>query len=606
MKNIDFSPELAVNHLNREVWGKVNRLHIKKAISEFAHELLISPELHHKKGDVGHYVLRADHGYVEYRFKAQKLHLDHWHIDETSIEKFDNGAAVALDSLKFILEFRDSLGIPAEMLPTYMEEITSTLYGAAYMHTKEQLSSDELVEADYQDIEHAMMAGHPCFVANNGRIGFDASDYQVYAPEAGAPVKLIWVAAHKSRAAYAGIEKLPYENLLAQELDHNTINQFNAVLNEKGLDKADYFFIPVHPWQWFNKLANIFAADIAADLLVCLGYAPDEYLAQQSIRTFYNISNPEKFYTKTALSILNMGFMRGLSPYYMSSTPAIMEWVTEQLGSDVYLIEKGFTMLGEVASVGYRNHYYEELGRSLAYNKMLSALWRESPASVLQPGQKLMTMAALLHVDVEGAALVPALIRSSGLAIDDWLAKYLDCYMSPLLHCFYEYDMVFMPHGENLILILENNVPVKAIMKDITEEVVILNPDVELPEKAKRLYAPTPEDVKLLSIFTDVFDCFFRFLSAILVEQAKYDEERFWHLVAQCIQNYQDSHPHLNDKFDQYDLFAPEFTRSCLNRLQLRNNQQMVDLANPSNNLQFFGTLKNPVAAYKRVRAEAV
>jgi hypothetical protein len=38
---------------------------------------------------------------------------------------------------------------------------------------------------------------------------------------------------------------------------------------------------------------------------------------------------------------------------------------------------------------------------------------------------------------------------------------------------------------------------------------------------------------------------------------------------------------------------------SCLNRLQLRNNQQMVDLTDPAGNLQFAGTLRNPVAAFR-------
>lgn len=27
------------------------------------------------------------------------------------------------------------------------------------------------------------------------------------------------------------------------------------------------------------------------------------------------------------MSVLNMGFMRGLSPYYMKATPAINQWV---------------------------------------------------------------------------------------------------------------------------------------------------------------------------------------------------------------------------------------------------------------------------------------
>ena len=57
-----------------------------------------------------------------------------------------------------------------------------------------------------------------------------------------------------------------------------------------GLQAADYYFIPIHPWQWFNKLAQLFAEDITERKLVFLGYGPDQYIPQQSIRTFYNIS----------------------------------------------------------------------------------------------------------------------------------------------------------------------------------------------------------------------------------------------------------------------------------------------------------------------------
>src|SRR5690606_40618397 len=59
---------------------------------------------------------------------------------------------------------------------------------------------------------------------------------------------------------------------------------------------------------------------------------------------------------------------------------------------------------------------------------------------------------------------------------------------------------------------------------------------------------------------------------------------------------YQASVPELADRFAQYDLFAPEFALSCLNRLQLRDNRQMVDLADPSAALQLVGTLQNPLA----------
>jgi siderophore synthetase component len=598
--SIESSPEQAAAHLQPELWARVNTLHIRKAISEFAHELLIQPELQRTTDGWGHYLLATDQPNVEYRFRARILGLDHWWIDADSIAKFDHHNRVPLDSLSFIIEFSERLGIGAAMLPTYMEEITSTLYGSAYKHAKQGLSAAELTRADYQDVEHAMMEGHPSFVANNGRIGFDAIDYRAYAPEAASPVSLVWLAAHKSRATFASIKGLDYHDLLRQELEPAVLESFNRTLEQQGLDPDSYIFLPVHPWQWYNKLAVIFAPDLASRNLVCLGPSRDLYLPQQSIRTFFNISHPQRRYVKSALSILNMGFMRGLSPYYMRTTPEINEWIYGLIERDDYLRENGFTILREVATVGYRNLYYETAVKAdSAYKKMLATLWRESPVPQLRPGQRLMTMAALLHIDRDGTALLPELIRSSGAPTDLWLQRYLNCYLSPLIHCFYAYDLVFMPHGENLILVLENNVPVRAIMKDIAEEAGIMNTEVVLPPNVQRLSVSVPEELKILSIFTDVFDCIFRYLAHVLVEHLNYSEDQFWELVAGCIHEYQRTHPEYREKFERYDLFAPEFTRSCLNRLQLSNNQQMIDLADPAKNLKFAGTLKNPMARFK-------
>lgn len=598
-QSIDISAADAVAHLQPSTWLKVNRLHVRKIISEFAHELLITPVLVTTEAGWGHYKLSPSEG-IDYRFRAQVLSLDHWHIDTESIEKYVNGAPAPLDSVHFITEFSEQLGFDPVLLPTYLEEIISTLYGSAYMHTYNIATAAELTEADYQDIEHAMMAGHPCFVANNGRIGYDTVDYRKYAPEAATPFPVIWLAGHKSRTVFTGIDTLKYEEVLQQELDAATIDTFHGVLKNKGLQPDDYYLMPIHPWQWYNKLASIFAPDIAADNLVCLGYGQDQYLPQQSVRTLFNVTTPERFYVKSALSILNMGFMRGLSPYYMRTTPGINEWVSSIIEGDAYLQQKGFTMLKEAATMGYTNHYFETAikGES-AYKKMLATLWRESPVSKLQPGQRLMTMAALLHVDAHGQAMLPALIRASGLDITTWLQQYMDCYLGPLLHCFYYYDLRFMPHGENVILILENNVPVKAIMKDIAEEVAVVNSELDLPENVKRIVIPVPEELKILSIFTQIFDCFFRFVSHILVEHAGYPEEQFWALAAGCIQRYQQLHPELAEKFKRSDLFADEIIRTCLNRLQIRNNQRMIEPDNPFKSQQFAGTFKNPLAAFK-------
>ncbi len=593
------SPQQSIAHLQPEVWAKVNTLFIKKAICEFAHELLLKPEIIHAlENGWCTYSLITDTDAISYQFIAKPMQLNHLWIKEGSITKFENGETVALDGVLFIKECRQQLGIAATHLPVYLEEIISTLYGSAFKFLKGNPTATALVHADFQTIEQTMTEGHPGFVANNGRIGFDSSDYRAYAPEAGNTFSILWLAGHKSKTVYAATEALAYETLLAQELDAVTIASFTTVIEDRGFNAEDYYFIPMHPWQWFNKLAAIFSPEIAKGNLICLGYGPDQYVAQQSIRTLFNSSNPQKMYTKTALSILNMGFMRGLPLYYLGTAPKMAVWLAEVLYADPYIQKTGFKMLGEVASVSYVNPYFEEFGVHNDYNKMLASLWRESPYTYLKEGQQLMTMAAFLHIDHHGEALLPAIIKQSGLDTAAWLQQYLQAYLSPLLHCFYHFDLVFMPHGENIIMVLENHVPVHVFLKDITEEACILNPDVVLPEELKRMYAPVPEDVKLLSIFTDIFDGFFRYMAHILEAHADVPEATFWQCVANTIIEYQDLYPEKEAKFKQYDLFAAAFKLSCLNRLQLANHKQMIDLDDPVALLQFAGILENPIAAY--------
>ncbi|TPN86863.1 GNAT family N-acetyltransferase [Aquimarina algicola] len=585
-------------HLSPEIWKKVNLALVRKAISEFAHERVFIPQKIEKEKASNTYVLISDTSDITYEFNATKRALDHWDIDEQTIVKKKIEIIQPIEALTFIVEFKNTLGIPEDLLAVYLEEITSTLSGAAYKYANQQFSAQELIHTSFQMIEHAMTEGHPCFVANNGRIGFDSEDYMKYAPEANHPFTIIWLAGHNSKTTFTSTKQFGYKPLMRKEIGISSIAKFNTKLQALGLDIEDYTFIPVHPWQWNNKIQHVFAADIANQNLVFLGESEDHYSAQQSIRTLYNCSNPEKMYTKTALSILNMGFVRGLSPYYMKSTPHITNWITKLLENDPYLKSTGFTMLGEVATVGFQNTYYEVLGKTNAHNKMLSALWRESPHNKIEAHQNLMTMAAFLHIDNQGNSFLAALINASGNDTLTWVRRYLHAYLSPLLHCFYKHELVFMPHGENIIMVMEDHTPVHILMKDITEEVIVFNKE-KLFGEAERLYTKTSDEMKVLTIFTDVFDCFFRFMSSILEKHSGFEEDHFWQLVAECILIYQSEHPEFQEKYDKYDLFIPEFDRCCLNRLQLRNTKQMLNLGDPIESLILDGMLQNPIARFK-------
>ncbi|MGW5558937.1 IucA/IucC family protein [Micromonospora sp. NPDC003944] len=598
------APGDPVGHLTPQRWARANRLLVRKALAEFTHERLLTPNAVAGPDDRQWYEVRSDDGTVTYRFVARVLALAHWQIDADSITRHRDGESLAPDAVDLVVELRDTLGLSARVLPVYLEEITSTLAGTAYKLAQAAPSAAELAEADFQTIETSMTEGHPCFVANNGRLGFGVDEYHRYAPEAAAPVRLEWLAAHRDHSTFSSAADLDYDALIESELDDGTRARFAATMADLGLDLADYHLIPAHPWQWWNKLAVTFAGELAARRLVHLGPGPDVYLAQQSIRTFFNVSEPGRHYVKTALSVLNMGFMRGLSAAYMAATPAINDWLADLIASDEVLTGTGLTVIRERAAVGYRHRQYEAATeRTSPYRKMLAALWRESPVPDLAAGQRLSTMAALLHVDDEGGSLAAALIARSGRTPEVWLRRYLDAYLTPLLHSFYAHDLAFMPHGENVILVLDESDTVqRVIFKDIAEEIAVMSDEVELPAAVERIRVEVPDDTKLLSIFTDVVDCFLRHLNAVLVEAGVLAEDDFWRTVAACAADYFDRVPHLAERVRHYDLFAPEFTLSCLNRLQLRDNQQMIDLADPSAALQFVGTLTNPLAAHAPAR----
>ncbi|MFE5113726.1 IucA/IucC family protein [Streptomyces sp. NPDC056663] len=585
----------AVAHLTPAHWATANRQLVRKALAEFAHERLLTPE---PLGD-DRYAVRSDDTATEYRFGARRFALDHWQVDAASVTRHRHGQELPLEALEFFIELRETLGLSAEILPVYLEEISSTLAGTAYKLTKEPVTSAELVAAGFQAIETGMTEGHPCFVANNGRLGFGVDEYRAYAPEAASGIRLIWLAARRDRATFTAGAGLDYSTLIDGELGEETRARFAATMTGLGLDLDDYLLIPVHPWQWWNKLAVTFAGELAQRHLVCLGEGDDSYLAQQSIRTFFNTSNPDKHYVKTALSVLNMGFMRGLSAAYMEATPAINDWLAGLIERDEVLRAARFSIIRERAAIGYHHRAYEAAtAKGSPYLKMLAALWRESPVPGLAAGERVATMASLVHTDHEGNSVAGALIAESGLAPAAWLRRYLDAYLVPVLHSFYAYDLVYMPHGENVILVVEDGVVTRTVFKDIAEEIAVMDPDAVLPPQVERIRAEVPDDMKLLSVLTDVFDCFFRFLAAGLATESILDEDTFWRTVAECVSGYQESMPQLADKFKQYDMFTDEFALSCLNRLQLRNNKQMVDLTDPSGALQLIGTLRNPIAGF--------
>ncbi len=576
----------------------------RKIIAEFCHERLLHPialsVTSSGSGARGTYLVLSDDHRTEYVFEAQVLALDNWVLDEASLRRIRDGVEVPVDPLTLLVDVSAALPIAPEDLPAYLEEFVNTLSLGADRSPSLRVPVADLAVADFQTIEQTMTEGHPCIVANAGRIGFSSDDIERYAPECGPRVRLLWVAVRRDHTEVATVSGVDLGSLLRDELGADTLARFDAVLDDLGLDPASYHYVPVHPWQWSEKITRIHAVDLARRDIVRVGHGPDEHRPQQSIRTLFNISDPTRHYVKVSLSITNMGFTRGMSADYMRTTPLINDWVRSRLAEDPYLRSIGFEMLYEVAAIGYRSPELTALTRpGSEYRKLLSALWRQSPVRLITAHEQLTTMAALLHLDHAGDALIEGFVATSGLDASEWIRRYLRVYLHPIAHLLYRHGLKFSPHGENLILVLDRGVPVRAILKDIGEEVSISGDTTDLPESCLRAAVAVPDDIGNLGILSDVFDDFLRPLAAVLHGHGLVTDRRFWELVAQSIHEFRFARPELAEVFARWDLFAPTFGAIGLNRLQLGNRRRMVDIGDSYAGLvDADHRLTNPIAQY--------
>jgi siderophore synthetase component len=599
---MNLKPLTGTAPLDKTIWRKVNNRLLAKSIAELMHEQVAQPAIvAEDENGRTHFLLSADRPYIYYTFTGHKRQLDYWHIEPDSIQRHSNdGAGPATDAPLFFIELQTTFGITSFTLAHYVEELLHTLYADAFMHARGRLKANELAAAGYQTVEH-QMDGHPWVIVNKSRLGFNVEDHSQYAPEADQPVQLYWIAAHKSRAAFHSLDHIEESSFFTAELSIETIDTFEKVLTSHGVKAADYTFIPVHPWQWNNKLLVQYAGDIAEKLLIPLGLGDDSYSPQQSIRTFYNTSNPHKHYVKTAISILSTGNIRGLSPKQMAIAPRVTAWVMNMLQGDAYLQSLGLVLLGEVATVSYTHPCYHAIADPpYQYKEFLGVLWRESAEKYLQPGERIITMASLLYVDDEGNSLVGELAKRSGLTIAAWLQAYLKVYLKPLLQIYYQHSLCVTPHGENIILVLKNDVPVRIIIKDFVDDIVLTEEAKEkLPvELAAGMIASSNKDNVPLFILLGVFDAFFRYLSNVLHTCASYDENEFWQQVYNVIVEYQSAHPALAHKFEKYNLFTPEFKRFYINSGRLLGNayEEKTSFAIPRKG----GTLQNPLARIRQ------
>lgn len=544
---------------------------LEKIISEFSYEGIFNPI--QKDIDQELYTLEISPS-LYYKFKATRRIYGNLVVHRNSVLRYkDNTSKAADDAIQVIIDTLAITKIDPVTTAHLIKELNNTIYADTAILQKDKILAKDIYKLPYAHIE-GNMTGHPWFVINKGRIGFNATDYANYAPEMQKIINLSWLAINKDLVTFSSTSEIDYSQITAKEINSDTLKSFNKTIKANNKNPDDFFILPVHPWQWKNTLIQQFAKYISAKEIIFLGKSPDQHLAMQSIRTLSNISNPEKHSIKLPLNILNTAVYRGLPKDQTINAPILTQWVKDIAKKDSFLTKCNFILLGELASAYCKHPYYSETSGSPYYfTEQLGAIWRESIHTRLKDNEKAITMAALTYVDSEGNSLLYEMIKESSLNIDQWLEMFFENTVPALLHFLYKYGMVFSPHGENSILIIKDNLPVGLAMKDFVDDINICEDSIKeldsLPNKVKNAIPQVTDDYLLQFIHTGLFVVHYRYISAILAEKLNYPELNFYQKLHQCISGYQANNPELKSRFKRFDLYKPSFDKLCLNRLRI-------------------------------------
>ncbi|MFJ4928286.1 IucA/IucC family protein [Streptomyces sp. NPDC088736] len=548
------------------------------------------------------YTLRLDAG-DSLSFRARRLSYDSWRVDPASLTLTEKGKEPSpfTDPLGFLTRARGTLELDGATLGHALRELSTTL-AADVRLDRDARTAAELADLGYAELE-GHQTGHPWIVLNKGRLGFSARDAAAWAPEARRATPLPWIAVHTTLATYRGVGGLDTaEQLYARELAPATREAFGEILRARGLAPQAYLYLPVHPWQWDDVVLPLFASHVAAGTIVPLPSDGDLRLPQQSIRTFLNVSRPDRHTVKLPLSVLNTLVWRGLPTERTLAAPAVTDWMRTLRDSDPFLRDTcGVILLGEVASVTVHHPVYDGLPEvPYQYRELLGAIWREPVSRHLAPGERARTLAALLHTDPQGRAFTAELVARSGLAPRAWLRRLFAALLPPLLHFLYRYGTVFSPHGENAIVVFDDrDIPVRLAVKDFVDDVNVseepLPEHSAMPDEVREVLLTEPPAFLTQFIHSGLFVGVFRYLAPLCEEQLGVPEAEFWSLVRAEVLRHQTRFPELKERHETFDLLTPRIERLCLNRNRLHLDGYRDRPERP--HAAVHGTVPNPLHA---------
>jgi siderophore synthetase component len=245
--------------------------------------------------------------------------------------------------------------------------------------------------------EQRVVDGHPFHPNCRTRPGFSVADQLAYGPEHRPVVELGTVTVPAAECLVSG--EWPEE-----------------------LRDGDALLLPVHPWQAAHVLKRSY----------------DPWRPAHPLMSLRTLALPGGPHVKTALSARLTSSVRDISTYSVAASAAL-----SALGTELAARSDGLL------------HLTRTLGAATAHSPDLAALLRESPEAYVNPGERVLPVAALATTPLPAS---PA-----------WLAAFTRLALTAGLRLL-DLGVALEAHGQNLLVVLgADDSPLRLVYRDLAD-----------------------------------------------------------------------------------------------------------------------------------------
>ncbi|CAM2927208.1 IucA/IucC family protein [Legionella worsleiensis] len=300
--------------------------------------------------------------------------------------------------------------------------------------------------------------GHPYHPNFRMKKGFTPQEVIHYSPEFNTQVTIHWVAVHCS-LAFTSIAPLNYRLLFAHHFAQEYQCWAQALLSMHR-NPDDYLPLPVHPWQWTNKIKELCSSFIASGQMMLI---PDvqETRPSMSFRTMMPLSG-NKPHLKLAVGVHTTSAMRTVSPASAYNSTTLSTWLSELLaqhqhfGGTLYIAR-------DLAGINLADSSIPPHEK-----KHTALIVRENPLNHIKEQQRLVPLAALFaRSSVSHMPLLVEIIQNSKVNPRAYWSEYCHCVLAGQLYLMLRYGVALEAHQQNTLVIMQNHRPVGLVIRDL-------------------------------------------------------------------------------------------------------------------------------------------